>query len=463
MDDLIYSSATKLSKLINNKKISSKELVRMYLDRIEKVNPVLNAVVQLAEERALKEAEKADSDLAKGVSHGLLHGLPFTLKDSIDSEGIITTGGTMGRKDFMPDKDSTVAARLRNSGGILLGKTNTPELTLAGETDNLVYGRTNNPYNFDRMPGGSSGGAAAIICSGGTSFDIGSDTGGSIRGPSHYCGITGIKPNSGRVPRTGHIVPYGLGPIDSLTQNGPMARRVEDLSLILPIISGPDSLDPFVIPAPLGDPNDVDISTLRVCVYSNNGIGTPTPETVQAVESAAKALSDVVGPVTEDVPKVIAENPDISNDLTSGDGRAWARRALKKWGTTDIHPWLQRRLDKANPLSVGDYTAMLERVDRFRSSMLAFMKDYDIIICPVAAFPALPHGESLEDKNAAGVSYTNTYNITGWPSTVVRAGTSPDGLPIGVQIVSRPWREDISLAVASHLESILGGWQKPPI
>ena len=141
MDYLIYSSATKLSKLINNKKISSKELVRMYLDRIEKVNPVLNAVVQLAEERALKEAEKADSDLAKGVSHGLLHGLPFTLKDSIDSEGIITTGGTMGRKDFMPDKDSTVAARLRNSGGILLGKTNTPELTLAGETDNLVYGR----------------------------------------------------------------------------------------------------------------------------------------------------------------------------------------------------------------------------------------------------------------------------------------------------------------------------------
>ena len=182
----------------------------------------------------LDEAREADAALARGESKGPLHGVPMTLKDSLDTEGVVTTGGTLGRRTFVPERDSTVAARLRAAGAILLGKSNTPEITFSGETDNLVYGRTNNPYGLDRTPGGSSGGAGAIVAAGGSPFDIGSDTGGSIRLPAHFSGIAGIKPNSGRVPRTGHIIPYAAGAEDAYTQNGPMARYVEDLVLTLP-------------------------------------------------------------------------------------------------------------------------------------------------------------------------------------------------------------------------------------
>ena len=465
MGNIIYASAKSMAQAVRDKEVSAVELVEAHLGRIEEVNPALNAVVQLAAERARAEAVEADAALARGESKGALHGVPFTLKDSIDTEGIITTGGTLGRKDFVPDADATVTARLRAAGGILLGKTNTPELTYAGETDNLVYGRTNNPFDLSRAPGGSSGGAGAIVCCGGAAFDIGSDTGGSVRGPAHYCGITGIKPNSGRVPRTGHIVPHSFGAVDSLTQNGPMARYVEDLALILSIISGPDWDDPHIVPMPLGNPADVDISGLRVAFYTDNGLRVPTDEIVAAVRSAANALEDAGCLVEEDLPRAIPDNPDINNQLSQGDGQAGARRLLAKYGTTETHEWMTRLLEKAseNMVSVGEYTAVLEKIDSYRSAMLGFMENYDVIVCPVSAFAALPHGESMTDENRSGINYTATYNITGWPSTVVRGGTSPDGLPIGVQVVARPWREDVSLAVAQYLEGALGGWQRPPM
>ena len=465
MGNIIYASAKSMAQAVRDKEVSAVELVEAHLGRIEEVNSALNAVVQLAAERARAEAVEADAALARGESKGALHGVPFTLKDSIDTEGIITTGGTLGRKDFVPGADATVTARLRAAGGILLGKTNTPELTYAGETDNLVYGRTNNPFDLSRAPGGSSGGAGAIVCCGGAAFDIGSDTGGSVRGPAHYCGITGIKPNSGRVPRTGHIVPHSFGAVDSLTQNGPMARYVEDLALILSIISGPDWDDPHIVPMPLGNPADVDISGLRVAFYTDNGLRVPTDEIVAAVRSAANALADAGCLVEEDLPSAIPDNPEISNMLSRGNGQAGARRLLAKYGTTETHEWMTRLLEKAseNVVPVGEYTAVLEQVDAYRSAMLGFMERYDVIVCPVSAFAALPHGESMTDENRTGIGYTATYNITGWPSTVVRGGTSPDGLPIGVQVVARPWREDVSLAVAQYLEGVLGGWQKPPM
>ena len=465
MSDIIYASAKTMARAIRDKEVSAVELVEAHLARIEGVNPALNAVVQLAAERARAEAAEADAALARGARKGALHGVPFTLKDSIDTQGVITTGGTLGRKSYVPDTDATVAARLRAAGGILLGKTNTPELTYAGETDNLIYGRTNNPFDVSRAPGGSSGGAGAIVCCGGAAFDIGSDTGGSIRGPAHYCGITGIKPNSGRVPRTGHIVPHSFGAVDSLTQNGPMARYVEDLALILPIISGPDWDDPHIVPMPLGDPADVDISRLRVAFYAHNGVNTPTDEIMAAVRTAASALDDVCASVEEDLPSAIPDNPDINNQLSQGNGQAGARRLLEKYGTTETHEWITRLLEKAseNMVSVQEYTAALEKVDGYRSAMLGFMENYDVVICPVSSYAALPHGESMSDERRTGIGYTATYNITGWPSTVVRGGTSPDGLPIGVQVVARPWREDVSLAVAQYLEGALGGWQKPPL
>ena len=464
-NEIIYTSAKSMAQAIRDRKVSSEELVEAHLARIEEVNPKINAVVQLATERALAEAAEADAALARGETKGALHGVPFTLKDSIDTEDIVTTGGTLGRKDYVPDADATVAARLRAAGGILLGKTNTPEITYAGETDNLIYGRTNNPFDLSRIPGGSSGGAGAIVCCGGAAFDIGSDTGGSIRGPAHHCGIAGIKPNSGRVPRTGHIVPHSFGAADSLTQNGPMARYVEDLALVLPIISGPDWSDPHIVPMPLGDPADVDLSGLRVAFYDYNGVNMPTAEIQAAVRTAASALEDVCASVEEDLPRAIPDNPEISNQLSQGDGQAPARRLLERYGTTETHEWITRLLERAseNIVSVQEYTAVLENVDAYRSEMLGFMENYDVIVCPASTYTALPHGESMFNEKYKGIGYTATYNITGWPSTVVRGGTSPDGLPIGVQVVARPWREDVSLAVAQYLEGALGGWQKPPI
>lgn len=463
MNEIIYASATQIARAIRDKEISAVEVVQAHLDRIGQVNGAINAVVQLCDERALSEAQAADEALARGESVGPLHGVPMTLKDSLDTEGVISTGGTKGRASFVPSEDSVVAARLRAAGAILLGKTNTPELTLAGETDNLIYGRTNNPYNQDRIPGGSSGGAAAIIAAGGSPLDMGSDTGGSIRLPAHFCGVAGLKPNSGRVPRTGHIVPYGMGAVDALTQNGPLARYVEDLTLTLPIISGPDWRDPAIVPMPLGDPADVKVDGLRIAMHTDNGLMTPTPEIQEVVRSAAKALEDMGAIVEETTPEALSMIPDINPSLSGGDGRAWVQRLLDRAGTTEISPFLQNRFDSVEPVSTEEFTAVLELLDQYRSRMLGFMQDYDAILCPVVAFPACPHGETWTDENKLAFTYSGAYNMTGWPGAVVRGGTSPDGLPIGVQTVSRPWREDVALALASRLESALGGWQKPEL
>src|SRR5438105_1821797 len=246
MDELMYASATAIAQAIREKRVSATEVVEAHLQRIAAVNPALNAVVQVAGARARLEALAADQALARGELRGPLHGVPMTIKDSLDTAGVISTGGTKGRATMVPGQDATVVARLRAAGAILLGKTNTPELTLSGETDNLVYGRTNNPYDLARTPGGSSGGAGAIVTSGGSACDIGSDTGGSIRLPAHFLGMAGIKPTSGRVPRTGHYVPVGMGAVDALQQLGPMERSDEDLMLRFLIIAGGYWLAPAV-------------------------------------------------------------------------------------------------------------------------------------------------------------------------------------------------------------------------
>ncbi len=464
MDDALqYASAAAIAQAIRAQQVSVKDVVEAHLERIEAVNPALNAVVKLAAERALDEARAADQAVLNGKTLGPLHGVPMTIKDSLDTEGVVSTGGTKGREAHVPQEDATVVARLRAAGAILLGKTNTPELTLAGETNNLIYGQTNNPYDLSRTPGGSSGGAGAIIAAGGSPLDIGSDTGGSIRLPSHFCGIAGIKPTSGRVPRTGHVVPFGLGAVDALTQNGPMARFVEDLALTLPIIAGVDWRDPAIVPMPLGDPQAVNLQGLRVAMHTDNGIKTPTPETIAAVQAAANALSNAGISITEQRPDALSRAADLANHLSGADGRAWTRRLLGKSSTSELHPWLSRRMEEAQPVDVGDFTALLEDVDAYRSDMLTFLQDYDVILCPVCAFPAPPHGTTMEPEMRLGFSYTGAYNLTGWPGAVVRGGTSPEGLPIGVQVVARPWREDVALAVAQKLETALGGWQSPSL
>ena len=419
-NDLIFASATSLAEAIQKKTISSQELVEAYIGRIEAVNPQLNAVVQLAAETALTEARAADAALARGEIKGPLHGVPMTIKDSLDTAGVITTAGTTGRQSFIPKQDATVVARLRKAGAILLGKTNTPELTLHAETDNLVYGRTNNPYDPALTPGGSSGGAAAIVAAGGSAFDIGSDTGGSIRQPAHFCGLAGLKPTAGRVPRTGHIVSYEMGALDALTQIGPLARYVEDLSLIFSIIAGLDWRDPAVVPMPLGDPKQVTLKGLRLAFYTNNGVVSPTDETVGVVQRAVALLAEAGLASEEERPPEVEQTVGLWRQLIIADGGAWIGRVLAEAGTTRTHPILRDRFLGVEPVSPAEFTALLTRLDRVRSAMLTFMEQYDLVICPANAFPAMPHGAVFAKGD--GYTYTRIYNLTGWPVVVVRGG-----------------------------------------
>src|SRR5882757_10072372 len=298
-DELIFMSTTKLAGLLRAKKVSAAEAVEAYIARQLAVNDEMNAVVMNCYARARKEAKALDEKATRGEWVGPLHGVPITLKDSLDTEGVITTGATYGREQYVPKKDATVVGRVRKAGAILLGKTNTPEFTLGGisgisTASNLLYGSSHNPYDLTRSTSGSSGGAGAIVAAGGASFDIGSDWGGSIRGPAHNNGIAGIKPTSVRVPRTGHIVDYG-GIFDLWQQIGPLCRRVEDLALITPIISGPDFHDAACAPVPWSDPGAVDVRKLKVAYCLDNGAtgrAATDEDTKKTVRQAAKWLED---------------------------------------------------------------------------------------------------------------------------------------------------------------------------
>ncbi len=429
MDELIYASAAALARSIRSKEVSSEEIVNAYLQRIEAVNPQLNAVVQLAADAARTQARQADAALARGEIKGLLHGVPFTVKDVFDTAGVISAVGLEERASFVPDQDATVVARMRAAGAILLGKTNCPPGGTGGETDNSVYGRTNNPYNQSRTPGGSSGGEAAIIAAGGSPLGLGSDSGGSIRLPAHYCGIAGLKPTFGRVPCTG-VFEHPGGLSDPRSQIGPMSRFVEDLGLTLAIIAGVDWRDSGVVPMPLGDPGAVAIRGLRLAFFTDDGLASPTAETVEAVRTAAQILLEAKLVVEEVRPKGIEESLEITKGY-----------------------WRQ------SEMTGQEIEHLMGEWDRFRSAMLTFMADYDLILCPASDRPALPHGTSDDER----FSYTLPYSLTGYPCAVVRAGTSPEGLPIGVQVVARPWRDDVALAVAQRIETALGGWRRPPI
>ena len=443
-------------RMLRDRKVSSVELVQAHLDRIEQVNPRLNAVVTLRAEQALAEARQADQRRSSTPSTGILHGIPMTIKDSLDTAGTRTTSGTPGRANHVPDADATVVRRLREAGAILLGKSNTPEVTLSDETDNPVFGRTNNPYDVTRSPGGSSGGAAAIVAAAGSPFDIGSDTGGSIRNPSHFCGLAGLKPTSGRVPRTGHAVSWD-GLVQSFTTLGPIARSVADLDLLLRVIAGSDGIDPHTVDVPLRAPADVQVRQLRVAVYTDNGIRPAGPEVARVVGKAASWLREAGASVEPAQPEELARSYRLYWQAFIGDGGAQFARLLDRHGTGDSP--LRASLASGPAKTSAELTAIIEEMDAVRSSMLRFLTRYDIILGPVAITPAFPHGDSKREGFDLDISNVYPFNFTGWPAGTVRCGTSSDGLPIGVQIAAGPWREDRLIAVLSELERRSGGWR----
>jgi amidase len=463
-DEYITLSATAVARLIREKQISAVDAVKACYARIDAVNPKLNAVVAFCRERALAEAGEADALLAAGKLKGPLHGVPFTVKDSFDTAGVVSTGGTLGRKNYVPGKDATVVARARAAGAVLLGKTNTPEFTLGGGargTYNLVYGQTYNPYNTAYSPAGSSGGAGSIVAACGSFFDIGSDYGGSIRGPANVNGIAGIKPTLGRCPRTGHIVGYG-GPFDSFQETGPLARRVEDLALLLPILSGPDNWDAMMAPVPLGDPAKVDVKALRIAFYTSNAVKDPSSEIQALVKQCAGYFAQLGCKLKQDQPPKMKELADARQKFSEADDGDHMRRLLRVHGTTQASPGL--RLDGVL-LPSAEFTHACEEMDAIKSEQLAWFEQYDLIVCPANAKP--PERVPPEFIRAPNPreSYTSEYNTTGWPAGVVRAGTSTDepGLPLGIQVVAQPWRDDVVIAAMAYIEKQTGGWQKPPI
>jgi amidase len=452
-DDPVTLPLVALAAALREGRLSSEAVTRAHLDRIAAVNPTLNAVVQLRGDDALAAARAADN--APRERRGPLHGVPLTIKDSLDTAGIVTTAGTKGRAAFVPAEDATVVKRLRAAGAIVMGKTNTPDLTLGYETTNLVYGRTSNPFDPERTSGGSSGGAAAIVAAGGSPLEVGTDTGGSIRLPAHFCGVAGLKPTAGRVPRTGHVIDYA-GASQFLTHVGPIARHVQDLAFALGILAGPDGIDPHVVPVPLRDPEAVDVGALRVAWFTRLPPLEPTAETAAAVERAVDVLgragcrTRALGPIP-DSDRLYEQYMNV----LYGDGGRAVSRILERWGTKESP--LDERLRTSRALPSGELTALFEWVDRWKSRMLVLVADHDAIVCPVNVGPAPRHG-TFERASAA---YTQLFNVTGWPSTVVRAGTSPEGLPLGVQVAAHPWREDVSLAVAARIEHALGPFPGP--
>ncbi|MEZ4834250.1 MAG: amidase [Caldilineaceae bacterium] len=458
MIEITSASLNEIARAIRNKDISSVDAVDACLRHIEEVNPTLNAVVTFAED-ARDRARAADEALASGDEVGPLHGVPMTIKDSLDTAGVVSTWGTPGRRDFVPAADATVVARMKAAGAILLGKTNTSEFTLSFFTNNPIFGPTRNPYDPARMSGGSSGGAAAIVAAGGSPVDLGTDTGGSVRLPAHFCGIAGIRPTTGRVPRTGHAVPFG-GLADSLTQVGPLARRVDDLQLVLEIIGGPDGIDPYIVPMPLRNPADVDLKGLRVAYFTDNGLAAPTPETVATVERTIGALAGAGCHVEEAQIPGAEQTRDLLRGVLRATGSAWERAALARAGTT-LAETSMSFVQTAKALSPEDLVRLWDQLDAFRSNALHWFQRYDLIVSPVNATPALPIGQV--EEQILNFTYTMTHNLTGWPSAVVRAGTSPEGLPIGVQCTAHPWREDIALAGVGLIEKSFGGWQRPTV
>jgi amidase len=462
----LAGSACELAARIRSGALTSEAAVAACLARIAAVNPSLNAVVQLRADAALDEARAADRAMADGGKAGALHGVPITVKDSFDTAGTVSTGGTLGRRTFVPTADATIVARLKAAGAIVLGKTNTPELTLAYEADNLVYGRTCNPYDLSRGTGGSSGGSAAIVAACGSPLDVGSDTAGSIRFPAHCCGVAGLKPTSGRVPRTGHIIgPGGLQ--QWLTTIGPIARRVEDLELALGIIAGPDDGDPHIVPVPLRASASVDLRGLHAALFVDTALAPATPDVREAVMRAAHALG-AAGVEVEQATLPAFERPfEFFPQLFGADGAAGLEGFLAFLGTREVSPQVQGAISLMRPhaMSSAALGDLMLAIDLWRAQALAFMRRYDLIVCPAAADvaprPVTDWNDPAVSWNAGIFPYLVPFNFIGAPSVVVRAGATPSGLPIGVQCVAPPWREDVALRAASHIEAALGGWQPP--
>ncbi len=475
MTDITFLSAVAMAQLIREKKISPVELAEAHLRKIKRLNPTLNAFVYVDDERVRREARDAEGAVMNGQPLHSLHGVPLSIKSSIDVAGMKCESGTRLRAQNVAKSDAPLVARLRQAGGTVIGVTNTPEMLMAWETDNVLHGRTNSPWDLDRTPGGSSGGEAAAISSGMSAGGVGSDGGGSIRVPAHFSGICGLKPTPGRIPSTGHF-PESGGPFSLIGVVGPMARTVADLKLLFAAMQGPDDGDACAAPVPLRWPSEAEIKQLRVGYFDGDGRTPVISEIRDGVKKSAESLARTGFQVEPFCPEGLEEAREL-----------WRKFFVKAGGILlapmfggrepDRSPILKQFLDWAEhePDLSGDNLlhAWIAR-DALRARFLAQMRKYPILLCPPAAIPAFRHGErswQIEGWQGEGKtvhyldawSYTEWFNLLGNPAAVVPVSQSKEGLPVGVQIVGRPWEEEQVLAVAAVIERECGAWRVPPI
>lgn len=465
-DDLTNYSSTRLAGMIRRRAASPVEVVEAYLRRIERVNPRLNAVVALCPD-ALDQARAAEAVVMRGDELGALCGVPLTVKDTIDVRGLTATAGSKARAQNIASADAGAVARLRAAGAIILGKTNSAELALDYTSENLVYGRTNNPHDAARAPGGSSGGCAAAVCARLTAGSLGSDLVGSIRIPACLCGVAGLKPTAGRAPASGHCPPIA-GPFALAASLGPIARRVEDVELLYEALIGTGARR---VAGKERRVSDFDgLRGARCAWYADDGNAPVTAETRAAVRRAAEALRDAGCEVFEERPPGVERGPELWLALFSHSARKFVQ-GIYEGRESDAGAAARVMLERAaiaETPSLDEYLAVWALRDRLRHELLAWMEATPLIIAPVGSGPAFAHGARKLNVDGAEVGvfrafgYAQTFNVFDLPVACVPAGKSREGLPIGVQIIARPFAEREALLAARCVEQASGGWQAPP-
>ena len=449
-----YQDATALAALIRTKQLSSREVVQAHLDRIEAVNPKVNAVVTLIAEDALTSADAADKAVAGGAPLGPLHGVPFSIKDSLDTAGVLTQRGSKLFAGNIPDQDATAVARFKAAGAIPLMKTNLPEFSAWTESDNRVTGRTNNPWNFERTPGGSSGGESAALAAGMSPIGIGSDVMISVRGPAAFTGVAALKATHGRIPYTGHY--------PRVTSHwwhvGPMARTIRDVALGYSILQGPDGADGYAIHARGAEADGGRLAgqPVRVGWVSDAAFAPVDPEITAGVAAAARQLADLGCAVEEVTLPFLGDPFGTLATLVYGE-IVPSIKALASGRESELHAIGAGIVGMSDPAFV-DFAAAHAKVEALRSAFAGYFQKYDVLLTPVTPMTATPHGAKELVVNGVTAPWTHVmaatcpFNVTGLPALSVPYAFSSEQLPIGVQLVGKWLDEDTILRLGAMLE-----------
>jgi amidase len=460
MNDVVLASATRQLELMRAGEISVAELGEAHIRQIERLNPEINAFADFDAERVRAQARHLD---AEREPLGALHGLPVTIKSSIATAGYRCEIGSLLHKGEIPTEDAVVVARLRAAGALILGTTNCPEFLMAYEASNLLHGCTRNPWDLKRTPGGSSGGESAAIAAGMSAAGLGSDSGGSVRVPAHFTGICSLKPTPGRIPGRGHLPPC-VGPFSILGAVGPMARTMDDIALMFEALSGQDFDDPVSPPVTLKHPSAEELRGKAIGFFEDDGLVPVTPETRAAVNDAAQALREAGFRVEPFRPRTLEQLRKLWWKFFVQCGAMFYEPEIrgKRAKLSPIFSEFLSIAEAGGPLSATELLNAWAELDLLRAKTLAEMRDYPVLLCPVASIPAFLHSERTWTIDGKQVEYLDAMRFTQWfntlacPAAVIPVGRSREGLPIGVQIAGRPFEDEVVLGVAGAVDAAFG-------